>query len=107
MSPTMYALALAFVFALAVLVKWLSQYCNIVKPGTNDVAVGLVQTALYAVRSGADYMLILAVMSFNGGVFLATVVGRLVGFLVFGPESLLGSPVCLARVPRDSPIFFL
>ena len=78
----MYALALIFVFVLAVLVEWLS-YCNFVKPGTNNVTAGLVKTAIYTLRSGLTYMVMLAVMSFNGGVFLVAVAGHAVGYVIF------------------------
>lgn len=59
----------------------------------NDAAAGLVQMALYTVRSGTDYMFMLAVMSFNGGVFLAAVGKRMVGFLVFGSRAFRNSDV--------------
>ncbi|XP_018805486.1 copper transporter 1-like [Juglans regia] len=104
-SSVMYPLALAFVFVLAVLVEWLS-HCNIIKPGTNNLAVGLMQTAMYTVRSGLDYMVMLAVMSFNGGVFLAVVGGRAVGFLVFGSRAFRktsGSASGSDHAPSDLP----
>ncbi|KAK6244983.1 hypothetical protein QUC31_011392 [Theobroma cacao] len=82
----MYALALMFVFALAVTVEWLS-YCSIIKPGANKVAAGFFQTAMHTVRAGLSYMVMLAVMSFNGGVFLSAVFGHAVGFLVFGSRA--------------------
>ncbi|KAK3018974.1 hypothetical protein RJ639_003393 [Escallonia herrerae] len=81
-SPGMYALALVFVFTLAVLVEGLS-HCNVVKPGSNRVAGGFFQTGIFAVRAGLAYMVMLAVMSYNGGVFLAAVAGHAVGFAVF------------------------
>ncbi|KAJ4833557.1 hypothetical protein Tsubulata_022488 [Turnera subulata] len=82
-SSGMYALALIFVFCLAVLVEWFN-YCSIIKPGTNKVAAGFFKTGMHAVRSGLSYMVMLAVMSFNGGVFLAAVGGHAVGFCLFG-----------------------
>ncbi|CAK7331388.1 unnamed protein product [Dovyalis caffra] len=81
--PYMYFVALLFVFVLSILVEWLS-HCQLIKPGSNHVAAGLVQTLLHALRVGLAYMLMLAVMSFNGGVFLVAVAGHTLGFLFFG-----------------------
>ncbi|KAK2985663.1 hypothetical protein RJ640_023477 [Escallonia rubra] len=81
-SPGMYALALVFVFTLAVLVEGLS-HCTVVKPGSNRVAGGFFQTGIFAVRAGLAYMVMLAVMSYNAGVFLVAVAGHAVGFAVF------------------------
>ncbi|XP_058212900.1 copper transporter 4-like [Rhododendron vialii] len=86
-STVMYALALIFVFGLAVLVEWLS-HCEHIKPGANRVASGLFQTGIHAVRAGFVYMVILAVMSYNGGVFIAAVLGHAVGFSLFGSRVL-------------------
>lgn len=82
-SAGMYALALIFVFVLSVLVEWLS-HCRLIKPGSPELAAGLIQTMLHAMRVGLAYMVMLAVMSFNAGVFLVAVAGHTVGFLLFG-----------------------
>ncbi|EXB30465.1 Copper transporter 6 [Morus notabilis] len=82
----MYVLALIFVFVLAVLVEWLS-HCRFIKPAAGSasrVRAGLLQTLLHALRLGLAYLVMLAVMSFNAGVFLVVVAGHAVGFLVFG-----------------------
>ncbi|XP_062172571.1 copper transporter 6-like [Alnus glutinosa] len=95
-STGMYVLALFFIFALSFLVEFLS-HCRLVKPGSSDMAAGLVQTFLFAVRIGLAYMVMLAVMSFNGGVFLVAVAGHTLGFFFFGsrifkkPEAVKGS----------------
>ncbi|XP_031286389.1 copper transporter 1-like [Pistacia vera] len=82
-SSGMYALALIFVFVLAVLVEWLS-HCRLIKPESNHVVAGFIQTSLHTMRVGLAYLVMLAVMSFNGGVFLIAVVGHTLGFLLFG-----------------------
>ncbi|CAI9779079.1 unnamed protein product [Fraxinus pennsylvanica] len=79
----MYALALVFVFVLAVLVEFLSNL-NLVKPGSNRVARVFFQTGFHGIRAGFAYMVVLAVMSFNGGVFIAAVLGHAIGYLIFG-----------------------
>lgn len=88
-SAAMYAVALMLVFAMAVLVEWLS-FTNIVKlkpGGSNRVVEALLTTGLYGVRSGLSYLVMLAVMSFNGGVFLAAIGGHVIGFLIFGTQA--------------------
>ncbi|KAK9057585.1 hypothetical protein SSX86_022421 [Deinandra increscens subsp. villosa] len=82
-SSGMYALVLIFVFFLAVLVEFLS-HASFAKRGSGTAAVGLVQTAVHTLRAGLGYLVMLAVMSFNGGVFVAAVAGHALGFLVFG-----------------------
>ncbi|XP_008221659.1 PREDICTED: copper transporter 6 [Prunus mume] len=82
-STGMYYVCLLFVFALAVIVEWLS-HCRLIKAGSSDVVCGLAQTFLHTIRVGLAYMVMLAVMSFNIGVFLVAVAGHTVGFLLFG-----------------------
>ncbi|KAJ4834216.1 hypothetical protein Tsubulata_043861 [Turnera subulata] len=79
----MYALALALVFVLCFSVEWLC-HCQIIRPGSNHVAAGTVQTLLHTLRVGLANMVMLAVMSFNGGVFLVAVAGHALGFFFFG-----------------------
>lgn len=51
------------------------------------MAAGFFQTGMHTVRAGLSYMVMLAVMSFNGGVFLAAVFGHAIGFFVFGSKA--------------------
>ncbi|CAL8999105.1 unnamed protein product [Prunus brigantina] len=81
-STGMYYVCLLFVFALAVIVEWLS-HCRLIKDGSSNVVCGLAQTFLHTIRVGLAYLVMLAVMSFNVGVFLVAVAGHTVGFLLF------------------------
>ena len=102
-SSGMYALALIIVFVLAIFVEWLS-HSSFLKPGPNDVTAGLLQTALYALRSGLGYMLMLAVMSFNGGILLAAVAGHALGFLIFGSRVFRKTGVTASDERSDVPL---
>ena len=102
--PGMYVLSLIFVFALAVLVEFLS-HCRLIKysssAASRRVGAGLAQTLLHALRVGLAYLVMLALMSFNGGVFLVAVAGHAVGFLAFG--SRLFRSVDTEKVASDLP----
>ncbi|KAF8031974.1 hypothetical protein BT93_D1016 [Corymbia citriodora subsp. variegata] len=81
----MYAVSLAVVFAMAALVELLSACKLIGRVGSNrNFAAGILRTVFFTVRCGLSYLVMLAVMSFNGGVFLAAVGGHALGFLAFG-----------------------
>ncbi|XP_030445571.1 copper transporter 1-like [Syzygium oleosum] len=87
----MYALAIVFVFVLCVLVEWIS-HSRLLPPAKPGVAAGILRSLLHAVRMGLAYLAMLALMSFNGGVFLAAVAGHAVGFLVFSKPEEAGGP---------------
>ncbi|PWA56272.1 ctr copper transporter family [Artemisia annua] len=80
----MYALVLIFVFFLSFIVEFLSHVKFDGKKGSGPVIEGLVRTLVHGLRVGLAYMIMLAVMSFNGGVFLVAVAGHALGFFVFG-----------------------
>ncbi|KAF5476176.1 hypothetical protein F2P56_007911 [Juglans regia] len=77
----MYVLALLSVFSLAVAVEVLS-ILPAVKPGHKPIAGGLIQATVYAFRMGLAYLVMLSVMSFNLGIFIAAVGGHAVGFFL-------------------------
>ncbi|KAK8628951.1 hypothetical protein V6N13_077812 [Hibiscus sabdariffa] len=78
-----YLLGLIWVFLLSLMVERLS-HTRFIKPGTNHVVAGLLQTLMYAIRVALAYLVMLAVMSCNVGLILASVAGYGVGFLVYG-----------------------
>ncbi|QCD88395.1 solute carrier family 31 [Vigna unguiculata] len=80
-KSNMYVLALVFVFVISVFVQLLS-HTRFIKPGSNHVAAGLFKTLLFAFRVGLAYLVMLSIMSFNGGVFLVAVLGQTLGFLI-------------------------
>ncbi|XP_010443679.1 PREDICTED: copper transporter 1-like [Camelina sativa] len=87
-SSGMYALCLIFVFFLAVLTEWLA-HSSLLRTGDDSAnrAAGLIQTAVYTLRTGLAYLVMLAVMSFNAGVFLVALAGHAVGFMWFGSRT--------------------
>uniref|UniRef100_A0A1J3JD50 Copper transport protein n=1 Tax=Noccaea caerulescens TaxID=107243 RepID=A0A1J3JD50_NOCCA len=83
-SSGMYALCLVVVFFLAVIAEWLAHSPILRAAGSTSRAAGLAQTAVYTLKTGIAYMVMLAVMSFNAGVFIVAIAGYGVGFLIFG-----------------------
>ncbi|TKY65938.1 Copper transporter 6 [Spatholobus suberectus] len=83
----MYILAIFFVFFLAMATEVLSNQ-PLVKPGTSPLVGGLVQASVHLFRVGFTYLVMLAVMSFNVGIFIAAVVGHSLGFFVAKSRAL-------------------
>ncbi|WOL06963.1 copper transporter 6 isoform X2 [Canna indica] len=82
----MYLLALLSVLLLAVIAEVLSAASDRLSrsrdSGRRAPGQALLLTALHAVRLGLAYMVMLAVMSFNGGVLIAAISGHALGFLL-------------------------
>ncbi|XP_062224760.1 copper transporter 6-like [Phragmites australis] len=85
-----YLLCLLFVLALAALTEALAAVSRCVArrgrgeggDGSAPASSAALLTAAHAARMGMAYLVMLAVMSFNAGVFLAAVTGHALGFLL-------------------------
>ncbi|KAL1220222.1 Copper transporter 2 [Cardamine amara subsp. amara] len=83
-SSGMYALCLIVIFLLAVIAEWLTHSPILRGGGSTSRAAGFAQTAVYTLKTGLSYLVMLAVMSFNAGVFIVAIAGYAVGFMLFG-----------------------
>lgn len=80
-SLGMYILAFIFVFILAFLCELLSNQPTL-KRGTTPLLGGIYKAGFYLFRISFLYMVMLAVMSFNVGIFIAAVFGHTLGFFI-------------------------
>lgn len=83
----MYILALFFVFLLAAAVEVLPVF-PVVTSRASPMARVLTQAAVYTVKVGLAYLVMLSVMSFNGGVFIVAVFGHGVGYFLVKSQIL-------------------
>lgn len=86
-NPGMYILALLFVFAIAFAMEALTGWPTI-KPSRSPIVAGLTQASVYALRVSLGYFVMLAIMTYNVGVFIAAVAGHTIGFFVAKTSSL-------------------
>ncbi|KAI4334572.1 hypothetical protein L6164_019246 [Bauhinia variegata] len=88
-QTAMYVLALLFVFVVSILVEWLS-HSRLIRSSkyySNNFTAGLIQSLLHLLRVGLAYVVMLALMSFNVGVFLAAIAGHALGFFFFASRA--------------------
>ncbi|XP_062005646.1 copper transporter 2-like [Rosa rugosa] len=84
-----------FAFAMEALSVWPT-----IKPSRSSVVAGLAQAFLYVIRISLGYFVMLAVMSYNIGVFIAAVAGHTVGFFV-----VKASALSITKPPGPEPSF--
>ncbi|GMN56510.1 hypothetical protein TIFTF001_025629 [Ficus carica] len=82
-SLPMYLLALVFVFLMAVAVELLSLPAAVDKAAaTIPTLAAYSRACVYTLRIGLAYLVMLSIMSFNVGIFIAAVAGHAVGFFM-------------------------
>ncbi|KAK1311557.1 Copper transporter 1 [Acorus calamus] len=82
----MYALALVAVFVASVAVERLGS----ARVDSDRAGARVARTVVHAGRVGLAYLVMLAVMSFNVGVFVAALAGHAFGFMVFSSRRMEG-----------------
>ncbi|GJN05749.1 hypothetical protein PR202_ga23411 [Eleusine coracana subsp. coracana] len=111
-SAGMYVLCLLIVAALASLVEALSAASHGLsrrsRRGDSNVPELILAAGVHATKMGLSYMAMLAVMSFNAGVFLAVVAGHTAGYMlarsrVFGCTTRADVPTNGNLAPSSEP----
>lgn len=113
----MYVLALIFVFLMSVLLEWLSQYSKNnsnnqywkKKDGSSSssaaaAAAMILVTVVHGVKIGVAYLVMLAVMSFNVGIFVVALAGHTVGFLIFASKKTTSSLSSSPNISRGNSL---
>lgn len=78
----MYVMALFFVLFLGAAIEMMTMLQAAVKPGTRPILGAFIQASVYIVRMCFAYMVMLSVMSYNIGIFVAALAGHGIGFFV-------------------------
>ncbi|KAJ0742901.1 putative Ctr copper transporter [Helianthus annuus] len=77
----MYILALVVLFVVAVAIEFLA-YFSAVKTRASPIMSGLAHASVHGLRMALAYLVMLAVMSYNIGVFICVVVGHAFGYFL-------------------------
>ncbi|XP_039028699.1 copper transporter 2-like [Hibiscus syriacus] len=102
----MYVLALFFVLFLGAAVEILAMLPAAFKPGTTKPIHGaVIQTGVHVVRMCFAYMVMLSVMSYNVGIFIAAILGHGVGFFVVKFRGLATETGQHEDLPRNGVAF--
>lgn len=98
-----YALALIVCFFMTLLLEWVS-YLRITRPGWSHGAISATRTAMYTFRIGLAYLVMLAIMSFNGGVFIVILAAHSLGFALFGCKKVKEEDSSCCASKPDLPV---